>query len=114
MPYRDQRNWCLIGTREYICVCVAQIDCFCCVFTDEGSLHTRNSWFKQYCAACVYCVHHLNRNQPKLTETQDFVIGGGLQLPLYKLYFSDLQCKLYASKLTISKLPFSEKINEIG
>ena len=31
-----------------------------------------------------------------------------------KLYFSDSQCKLNASKLTISKLPFSEKINEIG
>ena len=31
-----------------------------------------------------------------------------------RLYFSDSQCKLNASKLTISKLPFSEKINEIG
>ena len=44
------------------------------------------------------------------------VIGGGLTLSptLYKLYFSDLQCKSNASKSTISKLSFSEKINEIG
>ena len=33
--------------QEYVCMCVAQIDFCCCVFTDVGSLHTRHSWFKQ-------------------------------------------------------------------